>query len=116
MLHLNVPASYEGFWTAFFRKFRWLLVGALTPEILLLLSRGQQASARRSSREMQAMGHKQWTLVHGFYADSGGFVLKAPDAPAFPVTARQIQYLVEKKYMDVPDISEDEIFDKSKAD
>ena len=116
MLHLNVPASDEGIWTGFFRKVRWLLIGALAPEILLLLSGGQWASARRSSIEMQAMGHKQWTMVHGFYADSGGFMLKAPDAPAFPVTARQIQHLVESKYMAVPNISEDEIFDKSKAD
>ncbi|KAL9026356.1 MAG: hypothetical protein Q9196_004965 [Gyalolechia fulgens] len=34
----------------------------------------------------------------------------------FPVTAKQIHYLVQKEYIAVPDITEKEIFDKSKAD
>ncbi|KAL9026357.1 MAG: hypothetical protein Q9196_004966 [Gyalolechia fulgens] len=46
MLHLNVPAEHEAFWTSFFRKTRWLILGALAPETVLLASGGQWASAR----------------------------------------------------------------------
>ncbi|KAI4282753.1 MAG: hypothetical protein L6R38_002712 [Xanthoria sp. 2 TBL-2021] len=116
MLHLNVPAEHKGFWTSFFRKTRRLILGALAPETVLLASGGQWASAKRSLTDMKELGAKGWTLVHGFYADSGGFVLSTSDASPFPVTAKQIHYLVEKKYIAVPKITEKEIFDKSKAD
>ncbi|KAI4117427.1 MAG: hypothetical protein LQ338_007557 [Usnochroma carphineum] len=116
MLHLNVPADHEGFWTSFFRKARWLILGALAPETVLLASGGQWASAKRSLTDMRELGAKGWTLVHGFYADSGGFILQTLDSSPFPVTAKQIHYLVKEKYLCVPDITEKEIFDKSKAD
>ena len=116
MLHLNVPAAHEGFWTSFFRKTRWLILGALAPETVLLASGGQWASAKRSLTDMQALGYNNWTLVHGFYADSGGFHLQATGSSPFPVTAKQIHYLVKEKYIDIPEITEKEIFDKSKAD
>ncbi|KAL8947950.1 MAG: hypothetical protein Q9222_005819 [Ikaeria aurantiellina] len=116
MLHLNVPASHEGFWTSFFRKTRWLILGAVAPETVLLASGGQWASAKRSLADMQDLGYDCWTLVHGFYADSGGFLLQPIDSSPFPVTARQIHYLVKEKYMSIPKISEKEICDKSKAD
>ncbi len=116
MLHLNVPAKTDGFWTLIFRKSRWLLFGALAPETLLLASAGQWASAKRSKVDMKALGHDQWSMAHGFYADSGGFVLQPPDYGPFPVTAKQVHYLVKGKYIKVPEISEKEILDKSKAD
>ncbi|KAI4241889.1 MAG: hypothetical protein L6R40_004288 [Gallowayella cf. fulva] len=116
MLHLNVPAVHEGFWTSFFRKTRWLILGALAPETVLLASGGQWASAKRSLTDMRALGAKDWTLVHGFYADSGGFVLHTQDSSPFPVTAKQVHYLVKEKYLSLPDISEKEIFDKSKGE
>ena len=116
MLHLNVPASHDGFWTLLFRRLRWLLMGALAPETLLLSSGGQWTSARRSRTDMNALGQKDWTMAHGFYADSGGFVLQAPDFPPFPVSAKQVWYLVKEKYINAPELTEKEIFDKSKAD
>ncbi|KAL8730334.1 MAG: hypothetical protein Q9181_004693 [Wetmoreana brouardii] len=116
MLHLNVPADYEGFWASFFRKTRWLILGALAPETVLLASGGQWASAKRSLADMKALGFEEWTLAHGFYADSGGFLLRSLDSTPFPVTAKQIHYLVKEKYMGLPQITEKEVFDKSKAD
>ncbi|KAL9095928.1 MAG: hypothetical protein Q9165_001926 [Trypethelium subeluteriae] len=65
---------------------------------------------------MKAAKIQNWTLVHAFYADSGGFVFGTADFKAFPVTARQIHYLVTNHYIDPPPISKKEIFDKSKAD
>ena len=54
---------------------------------------------------MKDLGFDRWTLVHGFYADSGGFLLKTTDHSLFPVTAKQIHYLVKEKYMAVPETS-----------
>lgn len=93
-------------------------MGALVPEVLLLSAGGQWASAKRSVKAMHSLlpREKGWTIVHGFYADSGGFVLHPRDSEPFPVSAKQIHYLVENCYIDFPDITEKEILDKSKGD
>ena len=43
-------------------------------------------------------------------------MLQPPDYGTFPITAKQIHYLVKERYIKIPDISDKEIFDKSKAD
>ncbi|TVY82104.1 hypothetical protein LSUE1_G004253 [Lachnellula suecica] len=81
---------------------------------------------------------REWTVVHSFYAGMGGFVVdicgttsRKPakdldvnkddqkyipgDATQFTVTAQGIVLLVASGY-DLPEISEDEILDRSKSD
>lgn len=55
-------------------------------------------------------------MIHAFYADSGGFMLIAPDYGEFPITAKQLFYLVDRGYLPMPRITKEEIWDKSKAD
>ena len=116
MLHLNVPAKDDSDWTLFLRRTRWLTVAVLAPELVMLFASGQWASAKRSVGEMEASGFGGWSMVHAFYADSGGFVLQARNSVSFPVTARQVHYLVQTKYITMPAITKAEIWDKSKAD
>ena len=116
MLHLNVPAEKDSERTIFMRKTKWFLLAVLAPELLLLFAGGQWAAARRSVEDMRALNGKEWTMSHAFYAESGGFVLETMDGLRFPVTARQIHYLVEHRFISVPSISSQEILDKSKAD
>ena len=116
MIHLNVPAHNDSNWTLFVRRSRWLLLAILAPELVMLFASGQWASAKQSVSEMKALGFESWSMVHAFYADSGGFVLQARDSTPFPITAKQVQYLVVSKYMPLPAITRAEIWDKSKAD
>lgn len=81
----------------------------------MLFAIGQWASAKRSVADMADLGFKEWSIVHAFYADSGGFMLQARDSPPFPVTAKQVHYLVQKKYMQMPEITRKEIWYKSKG-
>jgi hypothetical protein len=46
----------------------------------------------------------------------GGFVLETKDFKAFPVTSKQVHWLVKKNYIDLPPVTAKEIEDKSKAD
>ncbi|KUJ13833.1 uncharacterized protein LY89DRAFT_148187 [Mollisia scopiformis] len=117
-LHLNVPGPHERFFTQSLRRLRWLVMGALVPEVLLLSAGGQWASAERSVQDMKRLfpNSNSWTIVHGFYADSGGFVLQPRDSDPFPVSAKQVHYLVENAYIELPSITEKEILDKSKGD
>ena len=116
MLHLNVPAADDSRWTLLIRRIRWLILALLAPELVLLFASGQWASAKRSVVEMHDIGHQNWSLVHAFYADSGGFVLRAPESPEFPVTAKHIYYLLKKGHLRLPSLTKKEISDKSKAD
>ena len=116
MLHLNVPAEKDSERTIFVRKTKWFVMAMLAPELLMLFAGGQWAAARRSVEDMRTLGVRDWTMTHAFYAESGGFLFEAKDSPRFPVTARQIQYLVERRHIEAPSISAKEISDKSKLD
>jgi hypothetical protein len=91
----------------------WAIVG---PEIVLAVAIGQHASARRSRKRFHKLGHKQWTVRHGFFADMGGIILQPKASAPFLVNSRQLAYLVEKEYIKCPSITAEEIWDKSKAD
>ena len=116
ILHLNVPASTDTDLKVFVRRSRWMMFAILAPELVMLFACGQWTSAKRSVADMQNSGHQSWTLTHAFYADSGGFVLYSDDWVPFPITAKQLHYLVEYHYIPMPTISRKEIWDKSKAD
>ena len=116
MLHLNVPAHSDTHVDLFLRKLRWMTLTVLAPELIMLFAGGQWASARRSVADMHELGHSDWTIVHAFYADSGDFYLHTQDSIAFPVTAKQLYYLVQKEHLPIPRMTRKEIWDKSKAD
>ncbi|KAI4156040.1 MAG: hypothetical protein L6R39_001156 [Caloplaca ligustica] len=118
VLHINIPKQGEGYWAIVFRKCRWAGFAIFAPEFVALAAASQRSSARRSVPEMHAIGVEYWTPIHGFFAESGGFLLTAPDTPPFPVNTRAIHYLVEKKYLTLPreHVLKKQIWDKSKAD
>lgn len=116
MLHLNVPAEKDRELTIFLRKLKWFVMSMLAPELLMLFASGQWAAARRSVVDMRKLGISNWSMVHAFHAESGGFMLEARESPRFPVTAKQLHHLVQNKYIEAPKISQGEISDKSKAD
>lgn len=118
VLCLNVPAKDDGFWMQVRRKARWSLIAVFGPEILVSSASGQWASARRSVAAFRELGYQenQWTLRHAYYCDMGGFVLCTKDLQSFPVNTVQMHWLVQKKYLEIPQIKVEEIVDKSKAD
>ena len=91
----------------------WAIVG---PELVLSVAIGQYASARRSVKRFRKLGYPHWTLRHAFFVDMGGILLKPKDSTPFAVSARQLVYLVQNKYLEFPTITVEEIWDKSKAD
>ena len=55
-------------------------------------------------------------MVHGYFTNMGGFVLKSPGREPFPLLGEALEVPVKKHSIDVPDITEDEIKDRSKTD
>lgn len=122
VLHVNIPAPSDGYWSILFRKLHWAAFAAFAPEMLTLIAACQRSASLASAKYLRDQGYTHGTDVHSFYAESGGFYLHVPQEPGyppfppFPVNSRAIAYLVEKSYIDMPSIRLEEIKDKSKAD
>ena len=114
-LHLNVPTPKEGSWRPIVRKLRWMMLTILGPEFAVTFAAGQRANAKRGLRTMREMGYSEWTLRHSFYANMGGFVLQARDSTPFPIHGLHLTYLLKEGYLKLPEITSEEISDKSKA-
>ena len=113
---LNIPHPNAGKLRVLANKGKWMMWAIIGPELVLSVAIGQLASARRSVKRFHGLGHKAWTLRHGFFADMGGLLLQPKDSTPFPVNARQLAFLVEHGYTDYPKITAEEIWDRSKAD
>ncbi len=116
VLCLNLPHRRDTEAQKFLRRAKWMFCGILGPELVLAVAIGQWASARRSVVRFKSMGCPQWTIRHGFFADMGGVLLQPRDSTPFLVNARQLAYLVQHRYAQFSDITEAEIWDRSKAD
>ena len=86
------------------------------PEFTLAFAGGQRANARRTTDALHGMGYPRWTTRHSFYANMGGFILQPRDSIPFPIHGIHLVWLVKEGYLEVPEITEEEISDKSKAD
>lgn len=112
VVHLNLPSQNDSDWRIFWRRM---------PDFLTLVAAAQWDCAHKSVRQMATLPNSEgWTLIHAFYANSGGFVLETPDYNGedgrFPITADSVHYLVSRGYMPILTITKAEIWDKSKAD
>ncbi|KAF2150102.1 hypothetical protein K461DRAFT_260127 [Myriangium duriaei CBS 260.36] len=115
-LFLHVPAPTDTQIRIFRRRFLLTGLVVLAPELLFAGGLNQWLSARRSVRAFRDSGEQGWTMTHAFFADSGGFVLDAPDRAPFPLNGKQLHFLVMRGYVDMPRLSRKQIEDKNKVD
>ncbi|KUJ06827.1 uncharacterized protein LY89DRAFT_661410 [Mollisia scopiformis] len=136
--HPNIPpqGSQNGFDVEYvlssaWRKAKWMLLTLILPEFLVGKALQDNGRAKRSIINLSELANVSgiaWSTTHGFYADMGGFVLKARQqrngenvpAPIF-LNCESLQFafigdgnrsLIEK----IPHISKKDIQDKSKGD
>ena len=88
----------------------------LGPEFTFFLALGQLISARTSLKALQDLGCNDWTLKHAFYADMGGFVFQPRGWKAFPINAKQLLYLLHRRYVETPHIPRALLDDRDKSD
>lgn len=93
--HLNLPEqrsnhhlgwkreiiwSLKGFWS----NAKWMIATMIAPEYVLGKALGDFVAAREYKRLMRAFAENdnvEWNLVHGFFANMGGFVLPPAQEP-----------------------------------
>ncbi|KAG1730955.1 uncharacterized protein EDB91DRAFT_1155747 [Suillus paluster] len=59
---------------------------------------------------------RKWTITHGFFAWMGGFILYIDDEPRVTLTPDDLLRFVREGSVDMPDITEADIEDRSKGD
>ncbi|PTB64813.1 hypothetical protein BBK36DRAFT_141418 [Trichoderma citrinoviride] len=133
-IHLDLPPYGESDIEYAYRYLKWSVLGVFGPELVIWAAWRQFISARTLTKYVKERSNngqrnvnkrQQWTMVHGFYAGMGGFVfdtattemLQGP--PFVPqrrlhLTPRGVQLLARCGLL--PDISVEEIKDKSKTD
>ncbi|KAF2143615.1 uncharacterized protein K452DRAFT_160226 [Aplosporella prunicola CBS 121167] len=119
VLCLNLPPEHFNEWLWARQKLLMTCLVIVGPEFLLQISLGQWLSACRSVKQFQDLGHRDWTMKHAFLADMGGYVLDSPEEIVqFPLTAKQVQYLVERRYLQPGDVvvKQKLITDRNKGD
>jgi hypothetical protein len=113
---VNVPAVTDSYFDHFRDKLNLAALGILSPDYLFTLALGQRDRAWRSVKLFHEAGYTSWTMTHAFFVNMGGYVLETPGYPRFPIDSDQLLYLISRSYLEYPNIEEEDIKDKSKAD
>lgn len=116
VLVVNVPDPGASSWQFLLRKIFLVLLCAIAPEILFQVALGQWLSAHHSVKLFHEAGYPDWTLRHGFYAGMGGFHLRPPNWKSFPIDVKQLHYLITRRYVQYPGLSDTHIRDKNRVD
>lgn len=120
-LHLNIPPPNATYFQVLRRKLRWMLIGAIAPEVMASTAFGQYLYVREQVNNVNSMPNlikreeDKWTLADGFYANMGGFILSIHGQPSV-IKTNQLITLAKHKYISFPSSSLLLIEDKSKAD
>ncbi|MCJ1446973.1 MAG: hypothetical protein MMC23_007481 [Stictis urceolatum] len=116
LLCLNVPPRSDSSLEIVFQRICWMCLAIMAPEIVLTYAAGQWSRARQSVEAFRKSGYPQWNMRMAFFADMGGFTLCPQNSISFPLNAKQLHWLVTNDKISYPEVSAEEMWDKSKQD
>ncbi|MCJ1320601.1 hypothetical protein MMC15_005941 [Xylographa vitiligo] len=127
ILCMNIPGPQESKYQVLWRKLSLTALGVLCPEVIFSIAIGQWVSARHSVRDFKTAGLRigpgvagdtmeEWSMKEAFFADMGGFILHTKDQSPFPLDAEQLHYLVSRRHVKLPDLTNRMVEDKNKVD
>ncbi|KAG1767099.1 hypothetical protein EDD22DRAFT_819494 [Suillus occidentalis] len=113
-VHPNIPGVDDGVVRNFFFRLGLMVMTLFVPEVTITWATMQFLSAWNAGKNFnRAFG---WTLVHGFFAIMGGFVLYLDGEPRATLEPTELLRFVREGSVEMPTITEAEIKDRSKGD
>jgi len=88
----------------------------LVPELIIIWAARQHRDAKVLAEEFQIKGRPGWTKTHAFFLIMGGFTLHERGKPLRVLRWRDLRVLAGAGRIAWPDITEEEIKDRSKGD
>jgi len=117
----------------FRKKIFWMLITLLCPEYVTWVAFLQWRQARKY-REVCLLGHKDWTMQHGFYVEMGGFevilegtspglqfrrgdrdILELEDSVRFTIRLDNLILLMKAGLLPIPNIHIYDLEERSKS-
>ncbi|KAJ9616754.1 hypothetical protein H2200_000473 [Cladophialophora chaetospira] len=116
VLHLNIPPRRSP-WRNYLHKCKWWIIALICPDGLAVSSFEQWRNARLSVKRLKAK-YPWWTITHGFYAEMGGYRIVPPTDgnPTYTFRARELIWLAEHDVLIIPEVTSEELHDRSNAD
>ena len=115
-VHPNIPAPEDSQWKILGRRLMIMACVLLAPEMVIVWAARQHRDAGLLVKEFQAKGRPSWTKTHAFFLIMGGFTLHAQGEPLRVLDWDDLEELARAGRIDWPDITEEQIKDKSKGD
>jgi hypothetical protein len=78
-IHLNIPSPNSQQWRRFFNRTIYLLLTAITPEVILAVAIRDYLDAKACVKRLRpdfGNGSKGWSIVHEFYIYISGFYVR----------------------------------------
>ena len=115
-LHLDVPERTNSTYLVF-RKMYWMGVITVWPEAVLAIQVREFLHARAMLKSLaKKNGEKGWSLTHMHFACMDGFRIITTEDRTFPCSDEDLIRLIDKKKIDRPPISEEELSSRGKGD
>jgi len=115
-VHPNIPAPGDSGWKIFRRRMMIMAYVLLAPELVIIWAARQHRDAKVLVKEFQIEGRPGWTKTHAFFLIMGGFTLHKRGKPLRVLRWRDLRVLAGAGRIAWPDITEEEIKDRSKGD
>ncbi|TDL14700.1 hypothetical protein BD410DRAFT_757029 [Rickenella mellea] len=112
-IHPNIPAPYESSFEIGLRRLGIVIMALIAPELVIMWATRQWIVSRRLATKHHVEG---WTQTHGFFALMGGFMLFDGDKALYTLTPEKLDELVKDGKIMFPQITKEDIEDKSKGD
>ena len=134
-VHPNIPTPNESSWRVFLRRLELMFWAVVAPEIVIAWALRQWRGARHLEKlykgELLSLMHsiyrqilnhkllmldKGWTKTHGFFIQMGGFMLFEGNVAKGVLSPERFSELLAAGKIEFPNVTAEEIEDRSKAD
>ncbi|KAF5356517.1 hypothetical protein D9757_013520 [Collybiopsis confluens] len=123
-VHPNVPSVYDSDMQLFWRRVKILTVALIAPEFIIIWAANHLRSATKSLNKLSRfeaflfiLSGKHWSVAHGMFLITGGFVLTDASGKYLQVLQEDnLAELLSKDFIVLPHITESEITDRGKRD
>ncbi|KAF9008029.1 hypothetical protein BDQ17DRAFT_1237368, partial [Cyathus striatus] len=112
-VHMNIPAPKEESWKILWRRLNTIYWTLIAPELVLFFAMNQWFGARKLWRRYRPPRH--WTIKHAHFLQMGGFQYRGGHITTV-LYPDQFHDHLNKGEITFPNISAEDIADKSKTD
>ncbi|KAF8998782.1 hypothetical protein BDQ17DRAFT_1543855 [Cyathus striatus] len=113
-IHPNVPDPNEEGWKTLWRRLKIMYWSIVAPELVLTWASHQYVGARMLFHQYK-MPERNWTMKHAHFLQMGGFHLRSKEYSGV-LDPKKFGDFLKKQKISFPNITKEEIQDKSKAD